>query len=161
VIALRHAYAASLLGNAAAFGAAITRARRELDRGPGIDEPARFAEVDEGIIFEEQARGAVNLGKPADAEKLYRDVLDRELAPRARAFLGARLAGSMLGQGAQREAVTAGATVLTAIEGGVSSIRTLKELRPVRLEARRIGADEFCARFDAAERALNGFHPTQ
>jgi hypothetical protein len=51
--------------------------------------------------------------------------------------------------------------VLTAIEGGVSSIRTLKELRPLRVEARRIGAGEFCARFDAAERALNGFHPAQ
>jgi DNA-binding XRE family transcriptional regulator len=161
LIALRHAYAAALLGNTAAFCAAITRSRRELDRGPGIDEPAWVSEVDERNIIEEQARGAMNLGEPARAEKLYRDLLDRELAPRARAFLGARLAGSMLGQGARREAVTAGGTVLTAIEGGVSSIRTLKELRPVRVEARRIGADEFCTRFDAAERALNGFHPAQ
>jgi hypothetical protein len=161
LIALRQAYAAALLGNTAAFGASITRSRRELDRGRGIDEPAWVGEVDERNIIEEQARGAMNLGEPARAEKLYLDLLECELSPRARAFLGARLAGSMLGQGARREAVTAGSTVLTAIEGGVSSIRTLKELRPVRLEARRIGADEFCTRFDVAERALNGFHPTQ
>ncbi|SRR6266568_1332527 len=151
LIALRHAYAASLLGDVAAFQAAIGRAHRELDRGRGIDEPEWIGEVH---IVEEQARGAVNLGEPMRAAELYRDLLDRELGPRARAFLSSRLARAFLGQGAQREAVTTGTTVLAAIEGGVSSIRTLKELRPVRVEAGRADDEEFCARFDAAERAL-------
>ena len=39
LIALRRAYAASVLGDGAAFRAAITRAHRELDRGPADADP--------------------------------------------------------------------------------------------------------------------------
>ena len=45
LIALRHASAASLLGDKAAFQAAIAQARRELDRGPRGRGPARVAPV--------------------------------------------------------------------------------------------------------------------
>ena len=45
LIALRHASAASLLGDKAAFQAGIAQARRELDRGPAGRETARVAPV--------------------------------------------------------------------------------------------------------------------
>ena len=47
-----------------------------------------------------------------------------------------------------------------ARRAGLASIRTLKALHPIRLAAKKVNNEEFCARFDAAERALNGFHPT-
>ena len=44
---------------------------------------------------------------------------------------------------------------LLGIEAGVTSIRCLNRLRLVRAAAgTTMGAEEFCARFDAAERAL-------
>jgi hypothetical protein len=45
--------------------------------------------------------------------------------------------------------------VLRAIEAGVTSIRCLNRLRLVRAAAgTTVGAEELCARFDAAERTL-------
>jgi hypothetical protein len=44
--------------------------------------------------------------------------------------------------------------VLPVLEGGLTSLRTLNALRPVRASADQTAAEEFCARFDAAERAL-------
>jgi hypothetical protein len=164
LIALRNAYAASLLGNAAAFGTAVGRAGRELDRGGGIDEPSwlvKLGGVGEAGILEEQARGAMNLGAPGRAESLYRDLLDRRPGPRARAYFNVHLANSLLRQGARHDAIIAGTAALEAFESGLTSIRTLKDLRPVRVEAGEMGAEEFCARFDAVEQTLNGYHSLQ
>lgn len=154
MILLRRAYAASLLGDETTFRSAITRARRELDRVSDTSEPGWIAEVGENNIVEEEARGRSNLGQPAHGEKLYRALLDSELTPRARAFLGARLAGALLDQGARNDAITAGTAALTCLADGVTSVRTLNELRPVRLAARRADGEEFCTRFDAVERSL-------
>jgi hypothetical protein len=52
-------------------------------------------------------------------------------------------------------------TVLSALEGGMASIRTLKELRPVRIAAEGTVAEEFCTRFDAVERKLSGLQLVQ
>jgi DNA-binding XRE family transcriptional regulator len=154
VIACRQAYAASLAGNAAAFQAAITRAQRELERAPGIEAPAWLPDAGEFLIIEEQARGSANLGDPAGAESRYRELLDRSPAPRARAFLNARLAGIQLAQDAQRDAIATGTAVLALVENGVTSTRALNALRPVRAAAAACGDEEFCARFDAAGRSL-------
>jgi transcriptional regulator with XRE-family HTH domain len=154
VIALRHAYAAGLLGDKAAYQSGIRRAQRELDRSPGTYEPGWIADISMESITEEQSRGSLNLGQPDRAEKLCRDLLDGDLGPRARAFLHARLTASLLGQGAYQEALTEGTDVLTALESGVTSTRTLHELRPLRVQARRKGDHDFCARFDATYRSL-------
>jgi len=75
--------------------------------------------------------------------------------PRNRASYGAGLADALLKQGARQDAVTAAMDALLAIEAGVTSIRCLNRLRLVRAAAgTTVGAEEFCARFDAAERAL-------
>jgi transcriptional regulator with XRE-family HTH domain len=154
LIALRHANAASLLGDKPAFRSAITRARRELDRGPSADDPQWIRFVEEAEITGHEAYGHLNLGDSARGEELYRSVLESELPPRNRAYYGALLAGGLLRQGARKDAVTEGMAVLPALTTGVASVRSLNELRPVRIVAGKAGEEEFCVRFDAAERAL-------
>ena len=156
LIALRQADAASLLGDKAAFQAGIARARRELDRGSRDDQPPQWLRfVDHAEITGVEAGGFLNLGEVANSVLLYRRVLACELSPRNRAGYGAGLADALLKQGAQRDAVAAALEVLPAMEGGVTSIRSLNRLRLVRLAAAAGGgAEEFCDRFDAIDRAL-------
>jgi transcriptional regulator with XRE-family HTH domain len=156
LIALRHASAASLLGDKAPFQAAITQARRELDRGPHDKKPPEWLRfVDDAEITGVEARGWLNLGDYDKSALLYRQVLASALSPRNRASYGAGLAGALLKQGARRDAVTVAMDVLSALEGGVTSMRCLSRLRLVRQAAANVtGAEEFCARFDAIERVL-------
>ena len=85
---------------------------------------------------------------------LYRRVLAAGLCARNRVSFGAGLADALLKQGARQDAVAAAMDVLPAIEGGVTSIRCLNRLRLVRQAAgNTAGAEEFCERFDAVERA--------
>jgi transcriptional regulator with XRE-family HTH domain len=155
-IALRHAQAASLAGNHAAFRSAISRAQRELDRAPGMEVPQwlQGAEQDPDLVIATDAVGTANLGDMTRAELLYRELLARVLPPRDRAFYGARMAGVQLAQKAHGEAIDTGQTVLALVESGLTSTRTLNELRPVRAAAGKSGDEGFCARFDAAEQAL-------
>ncbi len=156
LIALRHASAASLLGEKAAFQGGITQARRELDRGPHDEKPPEWLQfVDDAEITGVEARGWLNLGDAARSAALYRKVLTCELSPRNRVSYGAGLADALLKQGARQEAVTAAMDVLPALEDGVTSVRCLNRLRLVRQAAGNMAeATEFCDRFDKAERTL-------
>jgi DNA-binding XRE family transcriptional regulator len=156
LIALRHASAASLLGDKAAFQAAIGQARRELNRGPRDgDPPQRLRFVSETEITETEAAGYLNLGDAARSAMLYRQVFTCELRPRNRASYGAGLADALLRQGSPQEAVATATDVLPALEGGVTSMRCLNRLRLIRRAADNIAcAQEFRERFDAAEQAL-------
>jgi transcriptional regulator with XRE-family HTH domain len=156
LIALRHASAASLLGDKAAFQAAITQARNELDRGPQDRKPPEWLRfVDHAEVTGVEARGWLNLGDPARSAMLYHEVLASGLSPRNRASYGAGLADALLKQGARHDAVTAAMDVLPALEGGVTSMRCLNRLRLVRQAAASIpDAQEFCARFDTVEGTL-------
>ena len=156
LIALRHASAASLLGDKAAFQAAIIQARRELDRGPRDSDPPEWLRfVDETEITGMEARGWLNLGDAHRSARLYRQVLADVPSTRNRASYGAGLADALLKQGARQDAVAAAAEVLPALEGGVTSMRCLNRLRIIRQAAgNTTGAQEFCERFDAVERTL-------
>jgi hypothetical protein len=156
LIALRHASAASLLGDKAAFQAAIGQARRELNRGPRDgDPPQRLRFVSESEITETEATGYLNLGDAARSAMLYRQVFACELSPRNRASYGAGLADALLRQGAPQEAVATATDVLPVLEGGITSVRCLNRLRLIRRAAGNIAsAQEFRERFDAAEQAL-------
>ena len=156
LIALRHASAASLLGDKAAFQAAIIQARRELDRGPRDGDPPEWLRfVDETEVTGVEARGWLNLGDAHRSERLYRQVLAAGLSTRNRVSYGAGLADALLKQGSRQGAVAAAMDVLPALEGGVTSMRCLNRLRIVRQAAGNMaGAREFCERFDAVERAL-------
>ena len=156
LIALRQASAASLLGDMAAFTAGIARARRELDHGPRDGDPPEWLRfVGEAEVTGVEARGYLDLGDADCSVVLYRQVLAAELSARNRADYGAGLADALLRQGARREAIAAAMDVLPLLEGGVASIRCLNRLRLVRRAAGNTpGAEEFCERFDAIERAL-------
>jgi tetratricopeptide (TPR) repeat protein len=160
LIALRHASAASLLGDKAAFQAAIGQARRELNRGPRDgDPPQRLRFVSETEITETKAAGYLNLGEAARSATLYRQVLACELSPRNRASYGAGLADALLRQGAHQEAVATAIDVLLSLESEVTSIRCLYRLRLIRKAAGNTAeGQEFCERFDAAEQALAVTH---
>ncbi|MGH3194341.1 MAG: helix-turn-helix domain-containing protein [Streptosporangiaceae bacterium] len=156
VIALRHASAASLLGDKAAFQAAIIQARHELDRGPRDSEPPQWLRfVDETEITGVEATGYLNLGDASRSARLYRQVLAAGLSTRNRVSYGACLAEALLKQGARQDAVAAAAEVLPAIEGGVTSMQCLNRLRIVRRAAGSAArAQEFCDRFDAVEQTI-------
>ena len=156
LIALRHASAASLLGDKAAFQAGITQARRELDRGPRDGNPPEWLRfVDETEITGVEARGYLNLGDASRSAQLYQQVLASGLSTRNRASYGAGLADALLKQGARQEAVVAATNVLPALESGVTSMRCLNRLRLVRQAAGNTpGEQEFCERFDGVERLL-------
>jgi len=160
LIALRHASAASLLGDKAAFQAAIIQARRELDRGPRDGDPPEWLRfVDETEITGAEATGWLHLGDAHRSARLYRQVLAAGLSTRNRASYGAGLADALLKQGARQDAVTAATEVLLALESGVTSMRCLNRLRIVRQAAgNTAGAQEFCERFDAVERTLTASH---
>jgi hypothetical protein len=158
LIALRHASAVSLLGDKAAFQAAIIQARRELDRGPRDGDPPEWLRfVDESEITGVEAQGYLNLGDVSRSVVLYRQVLAAGLSMRNRASYGAGLAHALLEQGVlhRHDAVAAAMEVLPAVEGGMTSVRCLNRLRLVRQSAgNSSGAQEFCERFDAVEREL-------
>jgi transcriptional regulator with XRE-family HTH domain len=156
LIALRHASAASLLADKAAFHAAIGQARRELDRGPRDGDPPQWLRfVTQTEVTGVEARGHLNLGEARRASTLYRQVLASELSPRNRASYGAGLADALVKQGARQDAVAAAMDVLPSLEGGVTSMRCLNRLRIVRQAAGNTArAQEFRDRFDAAEQAL-------
>jgi hypothetical protein len=160
LIALRHASAASLLGDKAAFQAAISQARQELDRGPRDNDPPEWLRfVDETEITGIEALGWLNLDDAHRSARLYRQVLADVPSTRNRANYGAGLADALLKQGARLDAVAAAAEVLPLLEGGVTSMRCLNRLRIVRQAARNTaGALEFCERFDAVERALAAWY---
>jgi hypothetical protein len=161
LIALRHATAASLLGERATFQKAVAQARRELDRGSeNEDQPEWLRFVDRAEITGAEARGWLNLGDAGRSAVLYRQVLASRLSPRKRASYGAGLADALLKQGARQDAVTAAMDVLPALEEGVKSMCCLNQLRLVRQAAASTpGAEEFCARFDAVERILVASRP--
>ena len=161
LIALRHASAASLLGDKAAFQAAIIQARRELDRGPRDGDPPEWLRfVDEAEITGVEARGHLNLGDASRSAVLYRQVLAAGLSTRNRASYGAGLADALLRQGTRQDAIAAATEVLPLLEGGVTSVRCLNRLRLVREAAgNTAGAAEFCERFDAIERAAAASGP--
>lgn len=155
LIALRRANAASLLGDKPAFRSAITRARHELDRSGSVEDPAWIRFVDDSEITTQEAVGHQNLGDPAAASVLHRASLDAPgLSRRNRACGQAQLAAALAQSGDVTAAVSEGIIVLPALAEGVTSIRTLNHLRPVRAVAERFAAEEFCARFDAVAQQL-------
>jgi hypothetical protein len=155
LIALRHASAASLLGDKSAFQKAVGQSRLELDRGAEDEAPPEWLRfVDRTEITGVEARGWLNLGDAGRSARLYRQVLASVLSPRNRASYGAGLADALLKQGARQDAIAAATDVLPALEDGVTSMRCLNRLRLVRQAAASTpGAEEFCARFDAVEQA--------
>lgn len=133
----------------------FTRSRAMLARILA-DDPEWIQFVDETEITGHEAMGVLNLGKPGRGETLYRTVLDGNLTRRNRTYYGALLSGALLKQDAREHSITEGMSVLPALADGVTSVRTLNELRPLRAvdgphtEERAA----FCEQFDAVARSM-------
>jgi transcriptional regulator with XRE-family HTH domain len=158
LLALRQALAYSHLGDTVAFRAAINRARHEVDHGPQDSDESWTAFVTHSEITGYEAMGAGQLNRPDDAVTLYQTVLeDNSRSPRDRAYYRARLATALCTAGDQHGALVEGLQVVGDLGNRLTSTRVLNELRPVRSNAGPPAVDpeqEFCERFDAAERAL-------
>jgi transcriptional regulator with XRE-family HTH domain len=155
LIALRHANAASVLGDESTFMAAISRSRNELDRGVSPDDPKWIQFVDEFEIQGQQAIGHMNLGASETSVDIHHESLAApNLPPRNRLCAQAQLSAALAAGGDLKSAVSEGMAVLTTLSSGVASIRALNELRPVRRAAKTTAAEEFCGRFDAVELTL-------
>jgi transcriptional regulator with XRE-family HTH domain len=154
--ALRQATAQAQLNDERAFRTAIAQAHREFDRGPHPAAPSWARFVTAAEIAGHEAMGWVSLGSPGRAAALYRAVLDDKfLSRRNRAYYHARLAGALLAEGDNKQALAEGTALLPSLgDGHIASQRTFNELRPLRAIGEMLGADEFCAGFDAAERTL-------
>ncbi len=155
LISLRQALAHAQLGDDVAFRAAITTARRELDRGPHDADSMRTRFVSHSEITGYEAMAKAQLGAPAQAVRLYHSVLDDTArSPRDQAYYRAVLAGTLVQTGDLEQAISHGLAVLPDLGITLTSVRVLRELRPVRDAAGAADAAEFCDRFDTAARAL-------
>jgi transcriptional regulator with XRE-family HTH domain len=159
LISVRVAQAAALLGERPAFDAAITRARRELDRHRrdiGMPVPAWLRHVGHADITIAEAAGQADLGEMAGSLALYRQALAQASCPRDRALAAAGLAHALAVSGDRAEAVaTALGQALPLLESGVTSARCLDQLRQVAAAAGAIpGAAELRERIEARKRAI-------
>ncbi len=154
LIALREAAAHAQLRDAGAFRAAITQARRELDRGPKAADPPWCAFVIEPEISGHEAHGLLRLGCTDRSVKLYESVRDDErLAPRNRACWEAGFAAALLDAGDRAQALARGRVIMPALTvGRVTSVRPLAQLRRLRVAAEEAGDEEFCMLYDTARR---------
>jgi hypothetical protein len=155
LIAAREAIAHAALGDGHGFRTAITRAWRELERGPAPEDPLWLRFVVPAEISVHEAKGLTYLGDPRAAVEAYRTSMeDPDLSHRNRACYHSQLAAALARCGDVTGALGEGLAVLPILEGRVASLRTLRELQPVRSAAEQAGAEEFCARFDAAAQTL-------
>jgi hypothetical protein len=158
LIALRHATAASLLGDKGGFQRAIARARRELERGDRHDDPPGWLRfIGENEITASEAQGYLNLGEAGRSVLLYRQLLAAGPGIRDRARCGAGLASALQMQGMLGDAVSEATAVLPMLEAGTAPVSCLDQLRAVR-QAAAAAADtrQFRDRFDVIERVCAG-----
>jgi hypothetical protein len=157
-VAAMHADAAYQLGDVAAFQSAVTRMRREFDRGPRAGDPVWVQYVSDAMVTVFEARSRASQGDlDAVAVTCRTSLDDAALSPRNSALRRAKLATALANGRDITSAVSEGMTVLSVLEGGVTSVRTLNELRPVRLAAatsKKPAAKDFRTRFDKVNQAL-------
>jgi hypothetical protein len=156
LIALRHASAASLLGDKTGFQAAIVAARRQLERGPRDDNPPEWLRfVGETALIGAEARGWLNLGEARRAVLHYRQILAGALTARERTDYMASLACALLRLGEPGDAVSVAMEVLPALDSEIASVRCLNQLRIVAEATGESAASrELRERFETIERAL-------
>jgi tetratricopeptide (TPR) repeat protein len=156
LISLRQALAYAQLGDDVAFRSSITTARCELDRGPHEADPTWTKFVSHSEITGYEAMAKAQLGAPDQATLLYQAVLDdADRSPRDLAYYRALLAGILVQAGDYDEAISHSLTLLSDLGTTMTSVRVLRELRPVRDAAGAADDAEFCDRFDTVARALS------
>ncbi len=107
-------------------------------------------------FYVSEAMGWERLGAPARAVALYRAELgDESDLARNRICTHSYLAAALLDEGDVTLAIAEGRRALSSFAAArMTSARPVSALRPVRMAAESAGDEEFCAHFDAADRAL-------
>jgi tetratricopeptide (TPR) repeat protein/DNA-binding XRE family transcriptional regulator len=158
-IAIRVAEAAALLGDAAAFSAAIARARRELDRpapAPADAVPAWLRHLGHGDITAAEADGTLALGDHRRAATLYREAASNATCPRDQAERDAGLAEALFLSGEHQQAI---ATAHRALAAGMLTSRGMSRAHQVAAAAGGLpGAPDLRTRADFATRTTSGLH---
>jgi transcriptional regulator with XRE-family HTH domain len=159
LIAIHIAQAAALLGDKPTFDAAVTRARRELDRRHlhgGLPLPGWLRHVGSADVTAAEAAGALDLGETGRASALYRATLEIAGCPRDQALLAGELADALAASGDRAGAVAiALGQVLPVLESGVTSARCLDQLKDVATAVGNIpGALELRERMATRKRAI-------
>ena len=159
LLAAREAMAQSAVGDSAAFRLAISRAWREMDREQNAEEvPAWLKFVNRSEITTHEARGRWNLGNPAAAGELLREMSRQtKHSPRNEGAQRAVLATALAAGGDFVGAFTEGEAVLPALDAGkVRSPRTMKKLRTVRrLADQNSNGADFRERYDQIMRGVS------
>ncbi|ROO83700.1 helix-turn-helix protein [Actinocorallia herbida] len=147
LIEVRRAPAAALLGDTDRAVRSIGKARDELERDTHYAEPECLGFVTHAEITGFEAGAFRDLGKVGPAVRCYEHVLaDPTLHDRNRANYVAGLADVLHEAGDTGSAHDFALTVLPALEGGISSKRTLDRLANLRAATTD---EELAARFDA------------
>jgi hypothetical protein len=155
MLATREAIAHAAAGDRQAFSAAITRARRELERDNNDDVPVSLRFMNHAEISVQEARGRLYLGDAITAVRFYRDGVSGALGERNRTNYQAQLAAALAVSGDLTSALDEGMVVLPALENGISSRRTLSTLQPLRKMAEQYKrGQEFSMYYDQTERCL-------
>ncbi|MEV0357480.1 hypothetical protein AB0H71_15595 [Nocardia sp. NPDC050697] len=154
LIAAREAGVYALLGDTGGFGRATATAWRELDAALNLEPleecPQWLRFVTPSEVRAHEARAHTDIGNPALALALYEVACAEFAQPRNAVNVRALLAAARVAVGDEHGALEEAGPVLAALEGGVTSARTVKALAPVRAAARELPAGaEFAARFDA------------
>lgn len=151
LVSLREAMSYSPLRDETAHRAAITTARRSLDRGPHPADPSWTQFVTESEITGQEGIFYRVFGNPVRAVSLFNRVLDdTERSPRDRAYYRANLATGLWDSGERDHAIAEGTALLPE---GHMTVRTLDQLRPIRTGI-GAAAEEFCHNYDAVAASL-------
>lgn len=160
LIASRTAIAHAAVGDRSNFERSIGTAWREVEHAEGYEPTAetpvwlRFV-VPAEVRYHE-ARGRAYLGDLDEAAAAFHAGAAEQADPRNATNYRAALAATLAHSGDTTTAIAEGVTVLTSLEGSVSSWRTLRQLEPVRTAATiHTDGEEFHMRFDKLK-AISG-----
>lgn len=159
LVAAREAVALAALGERAGFARAVATASREMDRAdahePVADCPVWLRFMSHTEIELHEAIGNGYLGELSKSIELHTNVIRQRSGARNSAHYRAHLAESFARVGDTQSALAEAIPVVTALEGSVSSTRTLRQIGVVRAAVdNHRSADEFNRRFDALTRQV-------
>lgn len=153
LIASRMAIAQAAAGDRSGFKRSITTAWREVEHAetsePLSERALWLAFVGPAEVRYHEARGHAYLGDLDAAAAVYHAGAEEQTSLRNSTNYRAALASTLAAAGDAPGAISEGVTVLDALEGSVSSWRTLRHLEPIRSAAStHADGDEFQVRFD-------------
>ncbi|MGH3971822.1 MAG: helix-turn-helix domain-containing protein [Pseudonocardiaceae bacterium] len=161
LIASRTAIAHAAIGDRSNFERAIGTAWREVEHAEGheptAETPIWLRFIVPAEVRYHEARGRAYLGDLDEAAAVFHAGAEEQTDPRNATNYRAALAATLARSGDTSTAITEGVTVLTSLEGTVSSWRTLRQLEPVRAAATgHNDGEDFHMRFDKLKAISSG-----